>query len=142
MDKKDRKIIDMLSANGRMSFTSMAKSIRVSEATVRKRVKALEKEGVIKKYSVSLDPVKLGYHNVAIIGVDAEPVLFLEAAKKLAELPETKYVATATGDHMIMTEVWAKNGEDLTSIITNKIGRIAGVKKICPAIILEKIKDC
>jgi Lrp/AsnC family transcriptional regulator for asnA, asnC and gidA len=141
MDSKDRKIIEMLEENGRASFTRMAKRLLVSEATVRKRVKALEKDGVIKKYCVVVDPFKLGYHNAAIIGLDVEPALFLEAARKLAEFPETRYVATSTGDHMIMTEVWAKNGQELTAIIANRIGKIAGVRKICPAIILEKIKD-
>jgi Lrp/AsnC family transcriptional regulator for asnA, asnC and gidA len=39
-----------------------------------------------------------------------------------------------------MTEIWAKNGEDLSDIISNKIGKIPGVTKVCPAIILERLK--
>ena len=49
-------------------------------------------------------------------------------------------VYLTSGDHMIMTEVWAKDGEDLSDIISNKIGKIEGVTKVCPAIILEKLK--
>jgi len=52
-----------------------------------------------------------------------------------------KCVATSTGDHMIMTEVWTRNGLELTRLISDKIGKIDGVKRICPALILEKLKD-
>jgi len=42
---------------------------------------------------------------------------------------------------MIMTEIWTRDGRELTRLISEKIGVIEGVKKICPAIILEKLKD-
>ncbi|KYH39439.1 MAG: transcriptional regulator, partial [Candidatus Bathyarchaeota archaeon B26-2] len=64
----------------------------------------------------------------------------LEVAQKLRNFKEIRYVATSTGDHMIMTEIWTKDGKELTRIISEKIGSIEGVRKICPAIILEKMK--
>jgi Lrp/AsnC family transcriptional regulator for asnA, asnC and gidA len=42
---------------------------------------------------------------------------------------------------MIMTEIWTRDGRELTKLISKKIGNIEGVKKICPAIILEKLKN-
>jgi len=42
---------------------------------------------------------------------------------------------------MIMTEIWTRDGRELTRLISEKIGVIEGIKKICPAIILEKLKD-
>jgi len=42
---------------------------------------------------------------------------------------------------MIMLEVWAKNGKELNKLIAEEIGRIEGVRQICPALILEKLKD-
>jgi len=53
------------------------------------------------------------------------------------EIPETRYVATSTGDHMIMTEIWTRDGRELTKLISNRIGNIKGIKKNCLAIILE-----
>jgi Lrp/AsnC family transcriptional regulator for asnA, asnC and gidA len=41
---------------------------------------------------------------------------------------------------MIMIEIWTQDGKELSKIISEKIGIIEGVKKICPAIILEKLK--
>ncbi len=140
MDEKDIKIIELLLQNSRISYTEIGKILGVSEATVRKRVENLERNGVIRKYTIEVDPTKLGYKIVAITGVDTEPQHFLTVARKLAEMEEVKWVATSTGDHMIMTEIWAKDGEELARIISEKIGKIEGVTKICPAIILEKIK--
>ena len=140
MDEIDIKILDILMENARTPFVEIAKKLKVSEATIRKRVKSLEKRGVIKKYTIVVDPEKVGYRTIAIVGVDADPTNFLEVARKITELKEARYVATSTGDHMIMAEIWARDTKHLSQIV-EKIGSINGVKKICPAIILEKLKE-
>ena len=141
VDALDMKILKLLEEDGRVSFTEIAKKLKLNESTIRKRVLRLQEKRVIKKFSVDLDPSKIGLKTVAIIGVDVEPVKLIEAAQKICEIPETRYVATSTGDHMIMTEIWAKDGRELTNLISNRIGKIEGIKKICPAIILEKLKS-
>jgi Lrp/AsnC family transcriptional regulator for asnA, asnC and gidA len=140
VDEKDIEIIKMLMDDSRISYTNMAKRLNITEAAVRKRVKNLENRGVIKKYTVEVDSSKLGYNVISLTGVDTEPEMFLEVAKKLKEEDFAKSVYITTGDHMIMVEVWAKDGDELTRIISEKIGRLSGVRKICPAIILEKLK--
>jgi len=140
MDEKDMKMIELLQENARISYTEIARVLGVTETTVRKRIAELERKGVIKKYTIEVDPEKLGYRTVTILGMDVEPKYLLEAAHKLAELEEVKWVATSTGDHMIMSEVWTRNGEELLKLLTNKIGKIRGVKDLCPAIIMERIK--
>lgn len=140
VDEIDMKILQMLEENGRKSFVDIAKKLRLSESTIRKRVLALQKRGVIKRFTIQVDPTKLGINTVAIVGVDVDPTKLLEAAQKLCEIEEVKYVATSTGDHMIMTEIWTRDGRELTRLISERIGRIEGVKKICPAIILERMK--
>ena len=141
MDEKDERIIEILQCDARMPYTEIAKMLKISESTVRKRISAIERAGIIKKYSAIVDPVKMGYKTVTIIGLDVDPSKFLEAAQKMATFPEAKYVATSTGDHMIMAEIWTKDGKELTDLITKRIGNIDGIKKICPAIILEKLKE-
>ncbi len=141
VDELDSKILKMLQEDGRQSFTEIAEKLRLSESTVRKRVQALLKKGVIKKFSVELDPAKIGLNRVAILGIDVDPEKLLEVAQKICEVKEARWVATCTGDHMIMAEIWASDAKELTGIISEKIGVIEGVRKICPAIILEKLKD-
>ena len=141
VDDLDREILHMLQADGSTSFTKIAKKLRRNESTIRKRVLSLKKDGVIKKFSVVLDPAKIGFGTVAVIGVDIDPEKLLDVAQNLIKIPETRYVATSTGDHMIMIEIWAKDGRELSQILSERIGAIEGVKKICPSIILEKMKE-
>ncbi len=141
MNENDRKIVEMLMENARVSFTDIANELGVSESTVRKRVKYLEESGVIKRYKAVVDPAKLGYRTVAIVGLDAEPSQFLEAADAMSRIDEVKWVATTTGDHMIMTEIWTHDVKELGALISEKIGKIKGVHRICPAIILEMVKN-
>lgn len=141
VDELDLKIIRMLEEDGSISFTEMARKLKLNESTVRKRVLSLKEKKVIRKFSIVIDPAKIGFSTIAVVGIDAAPDKLLEIAQKLAELPETRYVATSTGDHMIMTEIWASDGRELSQILSKKIGTIEGVKKVCPAIILEKIKE-
>lgn len=140
IDALDIKILKLLEEDGRASFTEIARKLKLNESTVRKRILRLKSKQVIKKFSIEIDPSKIGFHTVAIIGIDVEPAKLLEAVQQICEIPAARYVATSTGDHMILTEIWAKDGRALTSLISNQIGKIEGIKKICPAIILEKLK--
>jgi len=140
IDELDHKILKLLQEDGRLAFMDIAQKLKLSESTIRKRVQALKERGVIKRFTVEIDPAKIGLNTVAIVGIDVDPPKLLEVAQKLCELKEIRCVATSTGDHMIMTEIWTKDGRELTRLISEKIGPIEGVKKICPAIILERLK--
>ncbi len=140
MDEKDRRIIEILEKNARTPFTQIAKEVGLSEGAVRKRVEALERKGVIRKYVAVVDPKKLGYNNVTILGLDVDPTKLLDIANEVAKIKEVRTVCLSTGDHMIMAEIWAKDGKELSEILAKKIGKIDGIKRLCPAILLEKIK--
>ncbi|ALV62077.1 HTH-type transcriptional regulator Ptr2 [Thermococcus sp. 2319x1] len=140
LDERDKVIIDMLTKDARTPFTEIAKVLGVSETAVRKRVKALEEKGIIQQYTIKVNPQKLGYNLISITGVDTKPEKLFEVANKLKEFEFVRELYLSSGDHMIMAEIWAKDGEDLADIMSNKIGKIDGVTKVCPAIILERLK--
>ena len=139
MDKLDLGIIGILSKNSRTPFMEIARRLKVSESTIRKRVAGLEKKEVIKKYSLVIDTGKIGFDNVALIGIDVAPEKYLDVAKKLAELDEVRFAASSTGDHMFMLEVWTRNGEELRAL-SEKLKGLDGVTRICPAIIKDTLK--
>lgn len=141
LDETDMGILEVLRKNARAPFLGIAKKLRISESTIRKRVKELEKNGIIKKYSAIVEPSKLGYGSVALVGIDVRSEKFLEVAKKLTEYDNVKFVATSTGDHMIMTEIWMENSNDLRNFISSKIESIEGVTRTCPAILMERLKE-
>ncbi len=141
IDETDTKILELLEEDARRPFTEIAHKLKVSESSVRKRITAMQREGVITKFTIKVDHGKLGLKTVAIVGLDVESGKMLEIAQQLCDLKELKCVATTSGDHMIMLEIWAKNGKELNKLISEKIGKMSGIKQICPALILEKLKD-
>ena len=139
MDQLDQSIIMELTADARIPFSTIAKKENVSESTIRKRVSTLEKRGIIRKYSAILNHAKLGYDNLAFIGVDADSDKYLEVGKALKQMPQIKSAWSASGDHMFMVEVLAKDNDDLMAV-SDRIRRINGVTRICPAVVKETLK--
>ncbi len=125
--------------NARLSYVKIAEIFGVSEAAVRKRIKKLEEAGVIKKYTVEVDPRKLGYEIKALIGVDSTPERFIHIVNELKGMDNVISLYTASGDHMIIIECWFKNSGELSEFI-KLLEEKRGVTRVCPAIILEKIK--
>ena len=141
LDPVDFGIIKILKDNARTPYLNIAKELNVSESTIRNRVRNLQENGIIKRFSAVIDPNKLGYGSVAFVGIDVQPEKFLYVAKKLTEFDNVKMVATTTGDHMIMTEIWGEKAAELRNFISERIEKITGVTRTCPAIINETLKE-
>jgi len=140
IDEKDLKIIKLLQENSRIPYTELAKKVGISDVAVIKRIKKLEKQGVIKKYTIVIDPKKLGYNSVSIVGINVEPEYLFPVISHLKEKDYVKYLALSSGDHTLMAIIWARNGSELAKI-HNEISKLPGVTKVCPSIILDVIKE-
>ncbi len=132
-------LIKILLENARTPYIKIAEKLGVSEAAIRKRIKKLEKEKIILKYTVDIDPKKLGYNIDSLIGIDTEPEYYISTLEKLKNMDEVINLYSSSGDHMMLLRCWFKDSNELSSFI-KKIEKIEGVTRICPAIILEKIK--
>ena len=140
LDERDRRILEELSRNARVSYTELAKRLGISDVAVIKRIRRLEQQGVIKRYTVEVNPRSLGYRVVSYTGIDVEPEHLLDVAEELRKKPYVKRLSITSGDHDIMAVIWARDSEDLRRI-HEEISRLPGVKRICPAIVLEELKD-
>ncbi len=140
MDEKDRTILEMLLKDGRISYSQIAKKLGISDTAVRKRIKNLEKGGTIKGYTIQVDPHEIGYKCVAIIGIDTESEKFHDVAMQLVNMDEVKCLDITSGENMVVVEVWARDGESLAKIMSEKIGKIPGVKRLHSSVVLQKLK--
>ena len=140
VDEKDKAIVNMLMANGRASFKEMARALGMSDVAVRKRVLKLESRGVILGYTAVVDPRALGFSVLALTGVDVEPGALIRIARELASKDYVKSAWITAGDHEIMLEIWAKDEEEMESII-REISEMPGVLRVCPAVITDRLKS-
>lgn len=114
IDETDKKIINILMENSRLSYREIAKKIGVSVVTIMNRVKNLEKQKVIKKYTANLDYEKLGYDIVAIIEVKISRGKLALVEKKIASSENVLACYDITGDFdaQIITRFRNRRGLD------------------------------
>ena len=78
---------------------------------------------------------------MALVGVDVAPEHYLDVASQLARLEEVRALYLTSGDHMVMMEVWARDGRDLMKFLSEKVGSLPGVLKVCPSIVIDRVKQ-
>jgi len=97
IDEIDKKILSEYLKDARSSFREVASKIGVAVGTVLSRTRKMEKEGVIKGYSVMLDHEKLGYELTAITEITVSKGKLLEMEKEIAKFPNICAVYDVTG---------------------------------------------
>lgn len=140
LDEKDLKIIEILKENARTSYTDIARQLGISDVAVLKRIRKLEQLGVIRKYTIIVDPRKLGFTAISVTGIDVVPEQLFTILEELKDKSYVRFLALTSGDHSIITTIWAKDSKELAKI-HNEISKMNGVKKVCPAVILDVLKE-
>ena len=128
MDELDRKIIQILQGNGRASNARIARDVGVSEGTVRRRLKTLIQDGIIKVVALP-DPEVLGYDTEALVGIQVDPDKIDEVASVLVELKESSWVSVTTGSFDIFCWVTLPTSEELGNFLKAVVGTIPGVRR-------------
>ena len=135
----DFHILEMLRENSRTSFVKIGEDIGVTEAAIRKRVKKFQEKGIIRRFTIDINPKRMGLEMDALIGIDTTPESYMKVIEKVKSIDQIISVYSCSGDHMILIQVWLKNSDALSEF-TKKLEGINGVTKICPALITERIK--
>jgi DNA-binding Lrp family transcriptional regulator len=136
----DAKILTMLNRDGRMSFRKISRELNMSLSKVTAHVKKMEREGVIKGYIPLIDPEKMGYDMLVIIGLDISKAKSLEIQKKIAKDPHVLSVYNTIGqwDSMIIARFASRT--DIDSFI-RKVLTHPGVDKTYTQLALNIVKD-
>ena len=122
----DRSIIDALQRDGRRPYTQIAADLGVSESTVRQHTERLIARGVLQVVGVT-DPLRLGYDQMAMVGVRCESERLLSVADEIALLPEVTYVVVTAGAYDLLVETVCRDTAELLSFLADKLRRIPGV---------------
>lgn len=113
MDETNVKILKMLLSNARLSFRQIARKIGVSATIVSSRIKKMEQEGIIKRYSVIVDHEKLGYGLTVVTEITVSKGKLFNMEREIAKIPNvcTVYDVTGLTDAMVIAKF--KNREEL-----------------------------
>ena len=147
MNEINNRILDFLKKNSKCSYREISKKLLIPVTTVHHRIKKLEKEGIIKKYSIVVDNAKLGNDIAAfvLIKVDYTALKNIgisqqQLAKKLKLNPKIENVTLITGFRDIIIKVRCKNIEELNGIITRDLRNLQGIESTETLVVLEEIE--
>jgi Lrp/AsnC family transcriptional regulator, leucine-responsive regulatory protein len=144
LDKIDRKILEILQANAKITNAQLSKEIGLSPAPTLERVKKLEVSGIIKSYHAKLDPAAIGlgvttFVHVTLIGHNKRNIeAFLEQINKVDEIIECHHI-TGSGDFIL--KVIAKDITSYQNLMLDKVSEIKEVDNMQSMVILSTFKD-
>ena len=136
----DKRIIEHLQEDGRRPFTQIAADLGVSEAAVRARTNRLIERGILQVVGVT-DPLKLGYDQMALIGVRCRSELLLEAAEAIGKLPEVIYVVVTAGTFDLLVEAVCEDNAHLLDFLAERLRKVPGVEATETFVYLRIVKQ-
>ena len=143
LDTLDWQILQAIQENSKQTYSEIGRQLGVAHSTVYDRIKKLEKSGVITKWTVDIDPEKLGINHItARMTVYTDPKESENVAKKLAEAKEILEVSMSLSEELlILAKVLARDQDSLHSFIAKKVAPLQGVLRIRTSIITKKLKE-
>jgi DNA-binding Lrp family transcriptional regulator len=140
VDDLDRRILDCLSDDARMSASEIARRLSyVTPRTVRRRIDTLVRKGIIEFVALPRASA-LGYDVLADISVETQPGKVREVAILLAELQSVTYVAMVAGDCDVSIQASATDVQDLQRFIHDEVHAIPGVQRTKVFLLTEVLK--
>ena len=140
IDSLDQRIIKLLVSNARIPFLEVARECKISGAAVHQRVQRLQRLGILKGSEYIIDPIRMGYHTCAYVGVFLDNAgMFKHVVDNLKKIPEITEIHYTTGQYSIFIKVYAKNNDHLRFVLADNLQTIPGVSRTETFISLEEI---
>lgn len=143
LDEMDRKILEVLQQDGRISNSDLAKQIHLSAPATHSRVKRLEQEGFIASYVALLNRNKMGYDNLCFIEISLElhkHERIQAILETIMSWPEVLECHNVTGEYDYLLKVAVENTRALERFNSRKLIPLEGVAKIHTSLVLKEVK--
>jgi len=132
------KLLFELSKDGNISVPTLSKKLGINASVLYSRIKRLVRKKVIKKFTIEIDDSLLGIGVKASVGINRDPKFKIQTHKKLLDVIEVVSIIEVTGRFDIMIRVYAKDLEDLHTVVIEKIGKIEGIQNTETFVELQK----
>jgi Lrp/AsnC family transcriptional regulator for asnA, asnC and gidA len=139
LDALDQDIIQLLGRDARISNRQIATSLRVTEGTVRTRIKRLQQRKAI-HFSLVMDPVMAGSPTLVMLGIHAEPGRVPQLAARLAQFPGISCVITLLGRYSLLAMGFFASLEAADELIRTTILPLPGVRRVETSLVTSSYK--
>ena len=144
IDGFDRKILEVLAVEGRISVTALADRIGLSKSPTQARLRRLEERGVIRGYRALYDPIQLDRDHVAFVEVklsdtrEAALAAFNAAVMKISEIEQCHLIA---GDFDYLLKVRTAGMTGYRSVLAEKISTLPHVSHTSTYVAMQAVKE-
>lgn len=139
LDDLDRRIIDLLAHDARVSNRQIAEQLGVTEGTIRGRVKRLEKDNCI-RFTAVTNVAFAGAPKVVLIGVHAAHGELTALSQRIAAMPEIRCVIITLGRYDILAIGLFTQLEEVVDVANNRILALPGVRHVETSIAVKTLK--
>ncbi len=140
LDSVDVRLLELLAENSRTSYADLGRALNLTRGAVRDRVRALVERRVIERFTVVVDPKKVGRSVSAFFEIDVEPRHLTAVAAKLATNPDVQSVNQMTGPSTLHVHAALKDGTDLERFLRESVYSLNGITMVRSYILLRSFK--
>jgi Lrp/AsnC family leucine-responsive transcriptional regulator len=144
LDQIDRKILDLLQENGRITNAQLAKEAGISPPPMLDRVRKLETNGYIRKYVALVDPKKLNRATMAFVAISLSlhrQDAIQKFVREIQKIPEVLECHHITGENDYLLKVAVADMDGYEEFLLKKLTRFSGISKIKTSFILRTLKQ-
>lgn len=144
LDKIDKKILERLQADGRITNVDLAREVGISAPPCLRRVRSLEEKGYIKSYHAKVDAVSLGYGVTifALVKLTSQADKDLSAfISQIGQWPLVRECHMLAGDVDFILKVVAKDWDSYQDFLTNELTAAPNVTSVKSSLAIRSVKD-
>ncbi|WP_110928919.1 Lrp/AsnC family transcriptional regulator [Bacillus massiliglaciei] len=141
IDETDKKILDILHEDGRISYTELAKRVDLSRVAVQARINSLVEKEVIEKFTAVINPAKIGVHVSAFFNVEVEPKHLEAVALKLEQDPSVTSLYHMTGPSKLHMHGIFTDNQEMERFLNEKLYAVEGVSSVDCQILIKRYKS-
>jgi DNA-binding Lrp family transcriptional regulator len=140
VDEIDQRLLELLRADARVSVAELARAVSVSRATAYQRLARLRNEGVIRRFTVDVDPGKVGQPLAAVVRVSVVQHAWRSVGERLRRLPGLEWLALTAGPSDYVLLVRAPDMEHLRDVVLGELQSIAEVQSTQTLFLLDELR--
>ncbi|CAM4235469.1 winged helix-turn-helix transcriptional regulator [Bordetella muralis] len=144
LDRIDRKILDILQRDGRISITDLAERISLSATPCSERVKRLEREGVITGYHARVNPAALGLNLLVFLEIKLSAKsgdVFDRVKQELLYVPEVMECHLVSGDFDYLVKARLSEMNEYRRLLGEILKRLPASAESHSYVVMEEIKE-
>jgi len=140
LDRTNLNLLDLLQKDARTSIIDLSRSVNRAESTVRERITALEREGILKGYRALVDSEKLGFHAQALLRADCDLRHVPDLAKRLEAIPQVTAAMLTTGAKPLVVQVMSENLPRLEQVLEKRMAPLE-LERIEAALVVHTLVE-